>query len=136
MVKLLSDVIRVLLDKSGINRGIARKLTGYIEKGDSKEYKGMFEAVIESIIEEREEARKQGISLGREEGIALGQEQGREEGITLGQKQGFTLGQEQAYREKLQIAARFKKLGVSLETIIQATGLTNEEIKELLLLAL
>ena len=120
MVKLLNDVVRVLLDKIGVDRHIVDRLTGYIEKGGGKEYKGMFEAFIESIIEEREEARKQG--------IALGQEQGREEGIAL--------GQEYAYKEKLQVAARFKKLGVSLETIIQATGLTNEEIKELLLLAL
>jgi hypothetical protein len=115
MVKLLSDVVRVLLDKSGVDRRIAEKLTEYIEKGDGREYKGMFEAVIESIIEEREEARKQG--------IALGQEQGREEGIAL--------GQEQAYKEKLQIAAKFKELGVPLKTITEAIGLTIEEINGL-----
>ena len=62
----------------------------------------MFEAVIESIIEEREEARKQGIALGHE----------------------------QAHQEKLQIATNLKELGVPIETIIQATGLTIEEITE------
>ena len=75
MVKLLSDVIRVLLDKSGVNRRIAEKLTGYLEKGNRKEYEGMFEAVIESIIEEREEAR----AVGRKEGLEQGLFQGREE---------------------------------------------------------
>ena len=78
MRKLLSDVIRVFLEKSGVNRKEAGKLTAYIEQADDKGNKGMFEAAIESIIEEREEARKQGIALGREQGRETGWNEGRE----------------------------------------------------------
>ena len=67
MRKLLSDVILVLLEKSGVNRLEAEKISGYVEKPGGKGYKGMFEAVIESIIEEREEARNEGHEEGRKE---------------------------------------------------------------------
>jgi len=60
LVKLLSDVIQVLLNKSGYDRHEIEKYVGYVEKPESKEYIGMFEAVIESIIEGREEARQEG----------------------------------------------------------------------------
>ena len=70
LTKLLTDVIRVLLDKSGFDRHEIEKYLSCVEKSEEKEKTGMFEAVIESIIEGREEARKEG----REEGIALGQE--------------------------------------------------------------
>ena len=116
MAKLFNDVIRVLMDKSGVDRRIAEKLAGFIGQGEGKDYKGMFEAVIEHIIEEREEARKQGL------------EKGIEQGFVQGKEQGFVLGHEQ---EKFEIAARFKNLGISIDTIIQATGLIAEEIKKL-----
>jgi hypothetical protein len=112
MVKLLSDVIRVLLDKSKIDRGIAGKLASYIERGEEKEYQGMFEAVIESILEEREEARKQG--------IALGQEQGRVEGIALGEE-----------RSREEIARNALAEGLTPEFIHTITGLDLETIKSL-----
>ena len=60
MRKLLSDVIRVLLEKSGVKRQEAAVYAGHIENPDGKENSGMFEAVIESIIEGRVEAREEG----------------------------------------------------------------------------
>ena len=60
MIKLLSDVIQVLLNKSGYDRQEIEKYVGYVEKPEGKEHIGMFEAVIESIIEGREEARQEG----------------------------------------------------------------------------
>jgi predicted transposase/invertase (TIGR01784 family) len=78
--KLLSDVILVLLEKSGIDRREAEK---YAEKLDRKEHSGMFEAVIESIIEGREEARKEGLKEGREEGIETAARRALAEGATL-----------------------------------------------------
>jgi predicted transposase/invertase (TIGR01784 family) len=77
--KLLSDVIRVLLEKSGVNRLDAEKYADYVETADRKEHSGMFEAVIESIIEGREEARNEG----REEGIETAARRALEEGATL-----------------------------------------------------
>ena len=65
MRKLLIDVIRLYLEKSGVSRGEAGNFIAYIENADGKENKRMFEASIESIIEARETARKQGIEQGR-----------------------------------------------------------------------
>ena len=66
LIKLLSDVIRVLPDKSGYDRQEIEKYLGYVEKPEGKEKIGMFEAVIEYLIEEREKAREEGLILGQE----------------------------------------------------------------------
>ena len=65
--KLLSDVIRIFLEKSVVDRQEAREYAGHIENPDGKEDKGMFEAAIESIIKGREEAREEGREEVREE---------------------------------------------------------------------
>ena len=88
----------------------ARQVAAMVDKAGRKEYGGMFEAVIESFQEAREEGREEGLFMGRKEGL----HQGREEGIREG---------------KLRTAANLKKLGVSLEVITQATGLSVEEIE-------
>ena len=76
-----------------------------VDKAGKKEYGGMFEAVIESMQEARAEGLEEGLIKGRKE------------------------AQEEAFREKLRTAANFKKLGVSIEVIAQATGLSLEEIE-------
>ena len=60
MRKLLSDVVRILLEKSGVDRQEAREYAGHIENPDGKESGGMFEAVIESILKRQEEVREEG----------------------------------------------------------------------------
>jgi len=118
--KLLSDVIRVFLDKSGVTRWDAETFAEFIEKPEGKEYKGMFEAAIESIIEEREEARKAGFAIGQELGFEQGFEQGIEQGI------------EQSLRKAMEIAARNALAkGYSIEDIQDITGLDAETIKSL-----
>ena len=58
--------------------------------------------------EEREIALKEGIAQGKQEGISEG-----------------------SYQKALQDAANFKRLGVSIDIIAQATGLTEAEIEQL-----
>ncbi|MCL2319089.1 MAG: Rpn family recombination-promoting nuclease/putative transposase [Treponema sp.] len=116
MRKLLSDVIQVLLEKGGVARKEAERFADFIEKPKGKEYKGMFEAVIESIIEEREEAHKAGIVIGQEQGIVIGQEQG----IAIGLGQGIELAARNALAK-----------GYSLDVIHDITGLDVETIKSL-----
>ena len=114
--KLLSDVIRVLLEKSGIDRQEAEKLAGYVEKTETKGNVGMFEAVIESIIEEREEARREGMAVGKAEGLEQGEEQGMDKGVGKG----------------LEIAARNALAeGASIEFAQKISGLDMETIKKL-----
>ena len=67
-----------------------------------------------------EEAEKRGLERGREEG--------REEGRVEGRKEGREEGREE---EKIELAKKFKSLGVDTSTIIQATGLTTEVIESL-----
>jgi len=114
MRKLLSDVIKVFLEKGGVNREEAGKLTAYIEQADDKGNKGMFEAAIESILEAREEARKQG--------IALGHERGREEGQKEGRETGWNEGREAVARNAL-------AEGATLEFVQKITGFDMKTLK-------
>ena len=61
-----------------------------------------------------------GIAKGMEEGMKKGMEKGMEKGLEEGRKAG-----------KIEVAQKFKKLGVATEIISQATGLTAEEITSL-----
>ena len=108
LTKLIVDVVLCLLGKKGFNRLESRSVTAIVDKAERKEYGGMFEAVIESYWENWEK--------GREEGLLKGREEGREEGTQ---------------EEKLKTAANLKNLGVSIEIITQATGLSVEEIEGL-----
>ena len=58
-------------------------------------------------------------SQGKEEGRAEGRTEGREEGIEEGEK-----------KAKLETARNFLKLGVPMETVVQATGLSEEELSQ------
>jgi hypothetical protein len=63
---------------------------------------------------------QEGIALGKEEGIAIGEERGREEGIAIGGNQ-----------RSFEIARKMSKAGLSLEEIMEFTGLSQEEIENL-----
>jgi len=54
-----------------------------------------------------------------------------QDGIQKGREEGIILEQERSYKEKLQNAANFKRLGVSMEIIAQATSLSVAEIEKL-----
>ena len=108
--KLLKDVTVSLLEKGGFDLSETRQLVSIIDKADRKEYGGMFEAVIESIREDRQEAWEEGLKEGMEKGM----EEGMEKGVR---------------KERLMVAENFRKLGVSIEIIAEATGLTPEEIE-------
>ena len=65
---------------------------------------------------EREVARKEGLAEGRKEGVKEGLEEGRAEG---------------AYQNKLETARILKAMKLSVTQIMQATGLSEEEIEKL-----
>jgi predicted transposase YdaD len=80
------------------------EITGYIDK---KEYRAMFEALVEQHWQMRDE----GLAEGRTEGI-------EEE-------------RKRAYQEKLEGARKLKTLGLSAEIITAGFGLSPEEIERL-----
>ncbi len=65
---------------------------------------------------------------GRAEGMAEGMEKGMAEGMEKGMVKGKAEGEKEA---KETIAANLLSLGVSVETIVQASGLSEEEIENL-----
>ena len=86
---------------------------------------GFAEGKEEGFAEGKEEGfakgKEEGIAKGREEGIAKGRAEGRAEGIDEGKK-----------KEKMAIAKKLSSLGIPTSQIMQATGLTEEEINELI----
>ncbi len=76
----------------------------------------------------REEAREQGLEEGREQGLEEGREQGLEEGREQGREQGLEEGRE---KERIEIARKMISNGIDVSLIIQMTGLTALEIKQL-----
>ena len=81
-----------------------------------------------AVREAREEGLAQGHANGLAEGLAQGQKQGLKQGLEQGQKQGLKQGLEQGQRES---ARNFKSLGVDIEIICKATGLSKEQVEAL-----
>ncbi|MGN0161529.1 MAG: hypothetical protein ACI4AQ_09095 [Lachnospiraceae bacterium] len=88
----------------------------------------------------REEGRTEGIELGRSqgrtEGIAIGRSQGRTEGIAIGRSQGRTegiaIGRSQGRTEGYsQVAEKMIKANKPFQEIMEFTGLSADELKEL-----
>ena len=73
-------------------------------------------------------AEEKGIEKGMEKGIKIGEAKGLAKGKAEGRAEGLAKGKAQ---EQRQIAAKFKKQGVDIETIAQCTGLSVEEISQL-----
>ena len=75
-------------------------------------------SLAQRLLEQgREQGREQGIAQGREQGIAQGREQGRE------------LGEKENAKE---VARRMLSDDFPVATIAKYTGLTEQEVKELM----
>ena len=72
------------------------------------------------IAVQRKEAFDDGIVQGRNEGIAIGEERGISLGITQGE-----------HKKAVETAKVLKSAGVSINLIIDSTGLSIEEIEKL-----
>lgn len=73
-------------------------------------------------------AKLEGLTEGRLEGRLEGREEGRLEGLEEGREEGRLEGR---MEEKRQIVYNMKSLGLSLDVIVEATGLSHEEIEQL-----
>lgn len=81
----------------------------------------------EKYIRDEHAAREYAI----EEGTRIGIEKGLKEGMKQGIQQGIQLGVEQGRKTLLNTAKNLIKLGLSIDDISMATGLTKEEIEKL-----
>ena len=73
-----------------------------------------------NVYEYMMESEERGLERGMKKGMEKGMEKGLEKGIAQGLEKG-----------KIETARNFKRLGVSTEIIMQATGLSEEEIQQL-----
>ena len=94
-----------------------------IEKGILKEYlQRKSREVLNMLLAEYDYDTD--IAVQREESLRIGIQQGIEQGI----QQGFSDG---SYKTKLETARILKQLGDSVKKIMQATGLTQEEVENI-----
>ena len=92
----------------------------------------------EGLLEGREIGRKEGMRegrrMGREEGLYEGKRIGREEGLSegkrMGREEGVLEGMEKA---QVQMLKNLKSAGASVEFMVDITGLTKDEIENMLL---
>ena len=64
------------------------------------------------------------INTAKKDGIRAGLQQGLEEGLQQGLEEGRQEG-------KAEVAGAMKRMGIPMETIMQATGLSREEIERI-----
>ncbi|MDE6244550.1 MAG: hypothetical protein K2M50_02715, partial [Treponemataceae bacterium] len=80
----------------------------------------------EMMLKERHD---DGRDEGRTEGIAIGEKRGRTEGIAIGEKRGRAEGMAAG---KIETARNMLKNGISADLITKCTGISAQQISELL----
>ncbi len=103
-----------------------------------RDLQGAMEAHMEKGLEK---GKKIGEKQGLEKGKKIGEKQGLEKGKKIGEKQGLEkgkkIGKEEGMKEgiktgKIMTAKELLQMGLSIQQIAKATGLSEEEIKQLL----
>jgi predicted transposase/invertase (TIGR01784 family) len=112
--------------------GIFRELMDEcrIEKLDTMEKENYEKSILE--YEDVREAVEYAKELSFAEGVEKGIEKGIEKGMEKGMKKGMEKGLAQGVRNGLlQAAANLLKMGISIADVVKATGLSEEEVREL-----
>ena len=108
-------------------------------KKENKEIKKAMDIIDEMSMDEKEWELymsrhraildyNSGMSEAKRQGIEDGLEQGRKQGIEQGRKQGIEQGTK---LRNIEIAKNMLKKGIDIDTIVEITELTKEEIKKL-----
>lgn len=109
-----------------------KKLVYYnMDKAEKLAYDRHIDAVMiqnDVLSTAKLEGHEEGHQLGLEEGRQRGLEEGIEKGIEQGIERGIEKGIE---KEKTITARKLKSLNISVDTIMQVTGLSAEEIEKL-----
>ena len=94
-------------------------------EADLKSYRDTLAVMHGQFLQGEEKGKQQGFEQGLEQGIAQGMKQGLEQGLAQGIAQGREQGSRQA---SYAIARNLKSLGIPAASIVEATGLTADEI--------
>ena len=124
---------KVILNAQAFRKTGNTELKGFLEYLKTgvinTEYTGRIETMIQTV-KHNEQARKEYRFMS---GLVMdAREEGLQQGIQQGIRQGKSLGLAEGSRQNaLQNAGNLKQLGVSIDIITQATGLSKEEIEKL-----
>ena len=122
----LHALLRYLCEKQATSH-FTQTIDGLVESTKNNE---KFRSVYMSLNIHRDDLLRQGSLIGEkigfERGVVAGMSKGRRQGIAQGIEQGFADG---SHRKALEDAGNLKRLGVSIDIITQATGLSQEEVE-------
>ena len=106
--------------------------TGIIEGRAEGRAKGRAEGRAEGRVEGRVEGRAEGRAEGKAEGRAEGRAEGKAEGRAEGEAIGLEKGRAELQEEREKMVVNSRRAGVPIETIASITGLTIEQLAEIL----
>ena len=114
------------------------KAVATVKKDESArlDYMNLDEYLDALVDEEKAKSLKEGIEAGKaqglEEGKAQGLQEGKAQGLEEGKAQGLQEGKAQGMQQsKIEIAKKMLSKGMSLDLVVEMTGLSEEEIKTL-----
>ena len=120
----LHALLRYLCEKQATSH-FTQTIDGLVESTKNNE---KFRSVYMSLNIHRDDLLIAGEKIGFERGVVAGMSKGRRQGIAQGIEQGFADG---SHRKALEDAGNLKRLGVSIDIITQATGLSKQEVENI-----
>ena len=80
-----------------------------------------------------ESGLKKGFDKGMKQGIEQGMKQGIEQGMKQGMKQGIEQGRVEGEKQgRYEVAQKLLAMGLPIESVLQATGLSKDDVKQLM----
>ena len=134
-ISSMGDIPEEFSDVSEISKAIQLTQEASFSKEELAAYDGYWDQIrIDKTI--REDARREGEviglqrgeAIGLQRGEAIGLEKGREEGEAIGLEKGEAIG---ILKEKLNTARKMKDKNMSDEDIINFTGLSLQQLREI-----
>ena len=95
---------------------------------DEEKAKSLKEGIEAGKAQGLQEGKAQGLQEGKVQGLQEGKAQGLQEGKAQGLQEGKAQGMQQS---KIEIAKKMLSKGISLDLVVEMTGLSEEEIKTL-----
>ena len=143
MSKKLNQWIAFIDRERGDLLEMAKRENKLVKKADEaynvltgdEEIKRLAEIRLMSQLEEHSAltvAKEEGVEIGLEKGKEIGKKIGQERGEKIGQERGEKIGQERGKKEnQLEVAKKMLSKNIPIETIIEITNLSKEEIENL-----
>ena len=132
-LQLPDGTTKVILNSTAADKEKNPELKAFLEYMNGKKSENAFVKELEQKIgeiKENDQRRHDYMIMTAFEADAkrMGRLEGRQEGIAQGEARGFADG---AYQKALETAKILKRLGDSIQKIMQATGLSREEVEGL-----